>query len=118
MNPFRVDIVNLLNLIADYKSQIEYQEAVPYVGVPDEMVCQWFDDLYHPDAEIFQSAFFEEEQQRLAEFNRTFDRYADNLPQTIELLHRSNDWRVISNEARNICNDLGWLKLELNYFSK
>ena len=118
MNPFRVDVVNLLNLIADYPSQKKYQESVPYIGIPDEIVCQWFDDLYHPDAEIFTSAFSEEEKRRLAEFNDIFDEYADTLPQTIELLHESKEWKIVSKEASNILKKLGWLGLELNYDSK
>ena len=118
MNPFRVDIVNLLNVISDYETQIEYQQAVPYVGVPDELVCQWFDDLYHPTAEIFIAAFDEDEKQLLYKFNEIFSEYADNLPDTIEDLHRSPHWQKVARSAKKILSKMGMLGIELNYESK
>jgi hypothetical protein len=44
MGPHRVNIINLLNLIASRSEQLEYQESAP-VNVANEMVNQWFDDF-------------------------------------------------------------------------
>jgi hypothetical protein len=115
MNPFRVDIVNLLNVIADFNAQIEYQEAVPRVGVPDELICQWFDDLYHPSAEIFINAFNEEEKDYLSKFNELFESYADGLPSEIEHLHKTKEWLELSDYAKEILTAMGLFGKELRY---
>lgn len=43
---FRDWAIDLLKTLSSEKEQINYQKNVPHVYVPDELICQWFDDFY------------------------------------------------------------------------
>jgi hypothetical protein len=115
MNAYRVNIINFLKLASDFEAQREYQNDVPYVGVPYEMCCQWYDDFYHPDTKELKEAFSLQELDKLREFNEVFDKYEKEIPELLEDLLEFEGWREISNKAKSIVAELGWDKIEAKY---
>ena len=115
MNAYRVNIINFLKLVSDYDAQKKYQNEVPYVGVPYEMCCQWYDDFYHPETKEIKEAFSEPELEKLREFNEIFNKYEKEVPEVLEELHTFRGWREISNKAKSIVSELGWDKVEAKY---
>ena len=84
----RANLISVLRTFASPVEQWSYQAQVPFVNVPTELLCQWADDLYHPDEEAFRFAFGPAERTALAEFNQTFERaaaaFSDAVPRLIE----------------------------------
>ncbi|WP_041590079.1 hypothetical protein [Teredinibacter turnerae] len=115
MNAHRVNIVGLLQLIASEEEQERYQEEVPFVSVPNEMCCQWFDDFYHPDFNEFVAEFTEEELRSFSEFNDLYEKHVDSLPETLDDLKRHSGWVEVSALANEIVQLYGWKNLTLEY---
>ena len=104
----RRHIVELVQLLASSEQQLAYQRDVPIANVPAELVCMWFDDLYHPQWDLFVEAFSETERNRLATFHRFYDARVEQLPNSLEEMHQSVVWRDVMSEAKQVLNDLGW----------
>jgi hypothetical protein len=104
--PLRQEVLRLLRLISSVDLQVQYENDVPIADVPGELVCQWFDDLYHPKSTLFQAAFSEVERARLAGFNEFYESRVKMLPKTLAELHRSSAWREIQVEAARTLDDL------------
>ena len=117
MNAHRVNIVGLLQLIASEDEQEKYQEEVPFVSVPNEMCCQWFDDFYHPDSDEFLAEFAVEELQSFREFNQLYEKHVDSLPETLKELRKHSGWVKVSALAKKIVQSYGWQNLKLEYDS-
>jgi len=117
MNAHRVNIVGLLQLIAREDEQKKYQEDVPFVSVPNEMCCQWFDDFYLPDFDDFSVEFTNEELKSFKEFNQVFEEHVDSLPETLDELKEHSGWSKVSALAKNIVQSHGWQNLKLEYDS-
>lgn len=79
---FRASIIALLETLSSKKLQEQYQEEVPIANVSAELVCGWFDDLYHPKAPGFAASFREAELQALSSFHQVFESLVDSLPKT------------------------------------
>ncbi|NVD74699.1 hypothetical protein HUX88_29880 [Duganella sp. BJB1802] len=94
MGPHRVNIINLLNLIASSSDQIEYQQVAP-VNVANELVNQWFDDFYHPTDEQFVCEFSAGEIVQLAKFDAYYDERVVTLPDSLEKLLIAPAWVVV-----------------------
>jgi len=107
MNPHRVNIINVLQLIASPAAALAYQREAPAVNVANELVNQWFDDFYHPGSPQFETAFSSAELAQLANFHRCFDAMADGLPDDLGTLLASSDWRQVSSEAGAVLDRLG-----------
>jgi hypothetical protein len=118
MNVHRVNIIGLLQLIARKDEQDKYQEEVPFVSIPNEMCCQWFDDFYHPDSEEFVAEFTNEELQSFSAFNQLFEKHVDSLPETLAELKEHVGWERVSALAMNIVQSHGWQNLKLEYDSE
>lgn len=101
-------LVELLRTIAHRERQLEYQRNVPIANVAAELVCEWFDDLYHPEAIFFQNLFTESERARLAKFNEFYGGRVDELPDTLDEMHASRSWHEIEREARQVLIDCHW----------
>ncbi|TCI02585.1 hypothetical protein EZV61_12335 [Corallincola luteus] len=108
MNPHRVNIITLLQLVARHKEQVEYQRKVPSVNVATEMCCQWFDDFYHPEFEEFKVNFSKPELMWLAKFNEVFEDCVDELPETLDDFHRDPRWQKVTSVAESLLIELGW----------
>jgi hypothetical protein len=106
----RKSLVELVRTLASEDGQRDYQSNVPFVSVPVELVCMWFDDLYHPDDAIFRAAFTTAELGALDRFNDYFDWLSDNLPKhlpPLDVLQRSAQWAELSKQATKTLGDLG-----------
>lgn len=115
MHPDRVNVINVLQLIADLDAQKEYERTVPIADVPSELQCQWFDDSFHPDHLPFRSSFFPEEWEVLMEFHNCYDLRSKRLPDTLEEMHVSSAWLEVVNKANWVLDKLGWRGVEAKY---
>jgi len=115
MNAHRVNIIGLLQLIANEDEQNKYQWEVPFVSVPNEMCCQWFDDFYHPDFNEFRAQFSQEELHSFKEFNALFEKYVKRLPETLIELHGCPEWKLITDKANKILDSHGWRNIKVEY---
>jgi hypothetical protein len=93
-----------LELLADAEAQRAYERNVPIADVPGELLCGWFDDVYHPEDQAFQAAFGPRELDALAEFNDLFTAAEAVLPEPLPPLcdlQAHPAWsRVISGAAK------------------
>jgi hypothetical protein len=98
----RDGIRDLLALLADPERQRAYERKVPIAHVPAELVCMWFDDLYHPDDAAFVRAFSTPELAALEEFNWAYRSVADELEPlaaSVGELHAHSAWGRVSPAA-------------------
>jgi len=106
----RKNLVGLLRLLSSEAEQVAYQQVVPYVNVPDELLCMWFDDLYHPEDPFFGLCFTQPESNAMARFNQFYSEKKQILPHTehhpgirhpveIQEWLRSPAWREVMSEA-------------------
>jgi len=61
----------MLRLLASEEEQLAYERDVPHVDMTDELLCMWFDDLYHGKAPSDDSAFDAAELAAICEFHRS-----------------------------------------------
>ena len=101
--PWRRIIVEQLQLLESEAKQLEYEKAVPHVDITKELLCGWFDDTYHPEAEDFLINFSNEERQELASFNSVFSEQVPILPHsqgTVRTWHLSPQWGEVMSSAK------------------
>ena len=108
---YRVNIVGLLRDIS---------RLADHVG-PDEMVCQWFDDLYLPGIDgsgfepgvhdrgiaEFRALFSEDELAALAEFHSVFEEAFPALSRDPRSFQRDLGWQTIANRAKEVLVSFG-----------
>ena len=104
----RQSVRDVLELISCKERQLEYQRDVPIANVPSELLCMWFDDLYHPRTVLFKNSFTLEEMKYLKAFNEFYDRSADVLPETLGELHKSEKWAAIESEPKKVLGQIKW----------
>ena len=104
----RNNIVGLVRTLASKDEQLAYEFNVPIANVPAELVCMWFDDLYHPDADLFLEAFTPAERERLARFHAFYEARVEQLPDTLAEMHQNAAWLEVMSEAQRVMDDLGW----------
>lgn len=75
-------IIEVLETAASYDEQRQYQEAVPYVHVPTEMICMWGADLVGRDWRSWwlPPVFTADELEAIARFDEVFRSVVDALP--------------------------------------
>ena len=115
MNPHRVNIINILQLISSPAEALECQRQAPGVRLASELVNHWFDDFYHPGSTDFQSAFSSVELAELARFHSFFNARADALPDELARLLGSPAWEEVSSDARAVLDRLSWAGLVAEY---
>lgn len=103
----RNSIIEILDLLGDYESQIDYGKAVgDYIAI-QEMVCMWFDDNYHPENENFAKAFSKKELIKLKEFNDFYEMIYNKIPdQNIRTLHIDQNWERLIRLAQKTVNEI------------
>lgn len=99
-NNFKKIILEELKTISSAEDQLRYQMSVPIAHVPAELFCGWFDDIYHPETELFKKTFSADEQKILAEFNDFFEIRKEKIPTTsLEEMHKNKEWIEIMKKA-------------------
>ena len=76
---FREKAMNTIELLANPAAQLEYEQNVPKVYVPYELMCN-YEALYRPETELFGNSFSAEELVLLARLNELLDIAYDSLP--------------------------------------
>ena len=106
----RENIIDLLRTIASVDEQLSYEKRVPIANVSDELICSWFDDLYHPNTTLFETAFNSEERRELDKFNYFFEKYVESIPDSSKPmdLQTSDEWKQIQSLANDTLNKCGW----------
>ncbi|MGD9691199.1 MAG: hypothetical protein AB7V47_15825 [Phycisphaerales bacterium] len=100
--PWPQIIQDQLRTLGSEAKQLEYERKVPHVDITVELVCGWFDDMYHPKDAAFQSCFTASQLEALAEFNEFFDQRVELLPEskgTVTTWLASPIWREVMNAA-------------------
>ncbi len=95
-------IEELLELLSSSEQQLQYEADVPVAFIPDELVCMWFDDHYHPEDAFFRSCFTPDELEALAAFDSLYRREVDTLPEPIRGIstwHACKGWSRINAAA-------------------
>jgi hypothetical protein len=105
---FRASMQELLELIASKEQQLAYQTNVPIADVAAELLCMWFDDMFHPDTDLFQSSFSQKEIEQLSSFNKSYDILAKKLPGTLEEYHKNKEWSQIMEQAHKTLANIQW----------
>ena len=102
----RQRVVEHVEMLASASDQMKYERDVPIACVPDELVCGFTDDLFHPKWEPFLNAFTEEELKSLAELygrlciaTKAFDRDNGILVSTIQ---KMPEWRSVMAFAKDL----------------
>lgn len=114
MGPHRVNIINLLNLVASASDQIEYQRVAP-VNAANELVNQWFDDFYHPTDPQFAREFSADEMVQLAKFDAFYEERVALLPDSLEKLLITPAWGEVMACAGAVLDVCGWRGVEARY---
>jgi len=114
MGPHRVNIINLLNLVASKDQQLQYMRMAP-VNVAFELVNQWFDDFYHPTDVHFASEFSIEELKLLKDFDDLYETRLPLLPDSAEKLMSTPAWHEVMTQAGVVLDACGWRGLDAHY---
>lgn len=114
MGPHRVNIINVLNLIASALDQVEYQRAAS-INVANELVNQWFDDFYHPTDAQFVSEFSADELAQLAQFDAYYGARVAVLPDSLEKLLAIPAWGEVMARAGTVLDACGWRGVVARY---
>lgn len=99
----REQVREMLRLLASEEEQLAYEGNVPHVDITAELLCMWFDDLYHGKAPSVDSAFDGAELAAISEFHRLYDQCSRGLPEsrgTVRSWLDDPGWREIMEEAR------------------
>ena len=96
----RSSIIEELALLSSGHAQLRYEQSVPTANIPAELVCGWFDDIYHPDTREFQQAFSRSELAALAGFSALFELQVSSMPDTVRELVKLATWQQVMQQAR------------------
>jgi len=100
----RSSIRDHLALLADPAQQRQYERDVPNAVVSAELVCIWFDDIYHPESPDHHRAFTSAEMAALEDFNTLFDDVTRRLGPIYDLteLQAHGDWSRVCQAAGEV----------------
>ena len=100
VSAYRNSIIRLLRLVNSETEQRAYEKRAPYANVADELVCQWFDDLYHPEDENWRAIFLVPELKAMEEFSDAFKETIKwPSPECIEEWLANPRWRELMASA-------------------
>jgi len=108
MEPNRAFTIQTIQLIADLDAQLQYEHDVPIANVPSELVCSWFDDVYHPEYQEYCSVFSQQELDVMSEFNTFYDERVEKLPDTLVAMHNNYEWNQVVLKAKWVLVKLNW----------
>jgi len=106
----RKSIIDFIRLISSSDEQFEYENNVPIANVPSELICMWFDDLYHPNSELFLNSFSAKESEDLSLFNEVYDSRVKNIPSSdgVKGLQENHSWLEVQSHANALLNKYSW----------
>jgi hypothetical protein len=87
-------------MLSSETEQRGYEKRAPYLNVADELVCQWFDDLYQPQDDNWRAVFLPAELKALEEFSELFKETIEwQSPESIEEWLANPRWRELMTSA-------------------
>ena len=98
--------------LASADRQRRYQASLPSVSATAELRCGWFDDLYHPDTDLFLNSFSPAEREALAQFHQAFAAALPDLPPDesgLEAYIESTAGRRVEAAAQAVLLKCGWV---------
>lgn len=99
----RIEVKELLELFSSEVEQLNYQEKVPYINVPDELFNQWEDCYILPiDQGWHKNTYSEEEHFALKKFSETIEQISSEttqcLPELDEFM-KTTEWKALKSGA-------------------
>lgn len=76
----RENLCQTLECLASRKEQLDYKNAVPYVHIPYELICQW-DERFIKDQNWFREIWTEHQWIILNEFDDEFNQICNQIPE-------------------------------------
>ena len=95
--PYRQSVCDTLRALA----------WLEHVSGPVELLCEWFDDLYHPKDPAWCRSFTDAEREALATFDHAFAARADGLTQRWDQFQTDPGWQEVSAAAQIALQRLG-----------
>lgn len=105
---FRDTRIDVLRFLASAEEQRSFAGRVSYEDYASEFLCWWLDD-FHPDGELFLSAFAPAEIQMLQGFSLELEAHGIALGssvRTITQLHANEEWLKVMAQARSALANL------------
>jgi hypothetical protein len=102
----RRSIIEVLQTLSSEERQIAYERNVPFVSVPTELVCMWFDDFYLPESDSFRRCFSPAELDSMSVFSRRFEQEIKRMPETVTELLKIESWQELMREAGTLLRHL------------
>lgn len=103
----RETFTGLLRTLADPNQMREYSLFLGGSAV-GEVYCQWFDDLYHPDEPVFQSAFIPEVLEACLRVNAALVACKELAESDdIEAILRAPSWNALQSMAQQALRLMG-----------
>jgi hypothetical protein len=96
-----------LGVLASAHAQLRYEQRVPIAYIPSELLCGWFDEIYHPNSPEFQQAFSRNELSALADFSSVLHKNSRVLPGSARELVKQSGWQSVMRSAREVLDVLG-----------
>lgn len=99
----REQVRDVLQMLASEEEQLAYERNVPHVDITAELLCMWFDDLYHGKCPGADSTFDDIELASLTDFHLFYRERSGRLPKsmgTVRTWLASSVWREIMERAR------------------
>ena len=93
----------MLQILGSEEQQLAYEHDVPHVDITVELLCLWFDDLYHGMTPSDDSTFYGTELAAISEFHRFYDERTSQLPEsrgTVRTWLANPVWQEIMEQAR------------------
>lgn len=107
---FRTRLIECLELLASLFQQRKFEEDVPDVYAPSEMISTFCDDLYHPKSHAFIEQFTEEQLKSLAELYGLLCLASKAVEKTRPLsvieLAKLPEWRAVMSFAKDLLHQL------------
>jgi len=108
INQSRLSIIEVVELWASPKDQLENLQADNQVNIIEELFTQW-NDFYRIDNNIIEEAFAEFEIELLEAFNKSLllsqEKFSDIYPE-LDDFQKTNDWKVLSKLAFEILKEI------------
>jgi hypothetical protein len=101
---YRECLIDVISTLASGEAFLEYEAKVPIAYVPDEIVCQFFDDHYHPKSAEFIAEFSEDELKEIGIFSGFLQMGSDAVDEAgspdVAACLKLPDWRRMMKRAK------------------
>lgn len=108
----RFNLFKTLEYLSSKEEQISYKEAVPFVDIPGELICQWDANFIKKGQKWFREIWNDNEWNTLLEFDIVFRRLTKRLPKKtpdIPEIYNYEEWNEIMTLSREVLE-----KIKLN----